>query len=249
LQLITKRQSDNTKERKGVARTEVVIIIILLCTICAITLSLQIAYAQNAPTSPARTVTSPGNQVTITSGANKTPATTVTGQENQITITTAVKKTALATSAAANSLTAELKIGNNVFPLNYQMTGGGNKLTGISLEKDNPTLLANISSLSKGTVTIQLPRNIIDSKQGNADDSFAVFLDGQYAAFDQIKNSTHVRTLAIDFDKGSTQIEIEGTHAVPEYSAVVPATLFTTAIIGIILATRKLGSKHGVMQR
>src|SRR5205823_5562099 len=44
------------------------------------------------------------------------------------------------------------------YPIIYHITGSGNKLKNISVQKDSTTLLANIWSQSNGTLTIELPR-------------------------------------------------------------------------------------------
>jgi len=156
------------------------------------------------------------------------------------------------TVTVESTFTANLKIGKKIYPINYQLTGTRNKIISIILEKDNSTLLANISSPSNGTLTIQLPRNIIDSKkQGtNIDESYAVLVDGKYAGFDQIKNDTRVRTLAIDLGGGSTNIEIVGTHAVPEFGTAASTALLSIAIAGVLITARaKFGPKIKLIQK
>ena len=83
----------------------------------------------------------------------------------------------------------------------------GGKLASISAEKDNTTLLVTASSKSNGNLTIELPRDVIDSKkQGSQDGSFVVFQDGQYSsASKQIKTDAQARILSINFDKGTEQ--------------------------------------------
>ena len=84
---------------------------------------------------------------------------------------------------------------------------------GVVEDKDKTTLLAIISSPSdKGTLTIEVPRNIVDDKkEGNADDKFTVHVDGKDATFREISNNKTTRTLAIDFNKDARLIEIIGT--------------------------------------
>ncbi len=148
-----------------------------------------------------------------------------------------------ATNKASNS-SINLKLGNKAYTFNYQITGG--KLTGISAEKDNITLLLNVSSTSNGKLTIELPRNITDSKkQGNVDDNFAVFQDGQYTAADEIRTNAQARTLMVGFDNGTSVIEITGTQMVPEFSTVVVA-IFAISIIGVILASSKYKVLPGI---
>jgi VCBS repeat-containing protein len=109
-----------------------------------------------------------------------------------------------------------LTIIDKSYPITYQITGG--KLNDITSEKDNTTLSVNISSTSNGTLIIELPRNLIDSKkQGtNTDEEYAIFEDSQYnIAVDEITKNATIRTLAIDFDKGSSEIQIVGSEIVP----------------------------------
>ena len=151
-----------------------------------------------------------------------------------IQITHAQNTTAI-NNATNNSIS--FKLGNQTYTIKYHIVGG--KLTGISAEKDNITLLLNISATSDGKLSIELPRNIIDSKkEGNVDDNYAVFVDGQYAAADEIRTTAQARTLMVGFDNGTSVIEITGTQLLPEFSTVVIA-IFAISIIGVILVTSK----------
>ena len=151
-----------------------------------------------------------------------------------------------ATNMTTNSSNIyNLQINGKTFPIKYQIEGTSNKLTAITLEKDNTTLLANISSKSKGKLSIEIPGNLIDSENNQRTAStsyndYAVFEDGQYTAYNETINNNK-RELAIDFDNGTGQIEIAGNHKVPEFtgSAIVGLfTLSTTAIIIIIIIAR-----------
>ncbi len=131
----------------------------------------------------------------------------------------------------------DLRLGNKTYPIKYQITGG--KLAGLSAEKDNMTLIVNVSSTSDGKLTIELPRNVIDSqKQGNVDDNFAVFEDGQYVVGNEIRTNAQARTLMVGFDNGTSVIEITGTRIVPEFATIALA-VFAIATSGIIVATSK----------
>jgi hypothetical protein len=141
------------------------------------------------------------------------------------------------TSGTSSNGSINFKIGNKAYPIKYQITGG--KLTGISAEKDNTTILVNVSATSNGKLIVELPRNVIDSKkQGNVDDNFAVFEDGQYSVDDEIRTNAQSRTLMVGFGNGTSVIEITGTHIVPEFATVAVA-VFAIATIGIIVATSK----------
>jgi hypothetical protein len=125
------------------------------------------------------------------------------------------------------------------YPIKYQIMGTGNKVNNISAETDNATLLVNIASQSNGRLSIELPRNIIDSKkQGNADDRYIIFEDGQVSNPEEIKTDNQTRTLAIDFDRGTGQIEISGTQIIPEFGTL-SALMLAVATAGIIIAYMK----------
>jgi hypothetical protein len=98
-------------------------------------------------------------------------------------------------------------------PLKYSITTG--KLLGVVEDKDKTTLIAVISTPSdKGTLNIELPRNIIDNKgQSNADAKYTVHVDGKDATFRETLNNPTARTLSIDFNKDARLIEIIGTQA------------------------------------
>jgi predicted secreted protein with PEFG-CTERM motif len=139
--------------------------------------------------------------------------------------------------------TTELTIGNISYPIRYGITGG-NELEGVKVQTDNITLLAEISSVSNGVLTMELPRNVIDSKQGNMDDTYAVFIDGQFVPYDEIMNDTQERTLRIDFGNGSEQIEISGTHVVPEFGPL--AALVLAISIGSVVVITRLKKTNGL---
>jgi hypothetical protein len=117
------------------------------------------------------------------------PAQNASGGANMVDNQTSSNRVLSTAATTVGNNTVTLNSGNNVYPIKYHITGGN--ATGISGEKDNTTLVVNISSTSNGKLTNELPRNVIDSKQRNRDANFVVFEDGQYSsASGQIKNNT-----------------------------------------------------------
>jgi hypothetical protein len=106
-----------------------------------------------------------------------------------------------------------LTINGKNHPIKYSITTG--KLLGVVEDKDKTTLIAVISTPSdKGTLTIEIPRNVLDDKgQSNADAKYTVHVDGKDATFRETSNNPTARTLAIDFTKDSRLVEIIGTQA------------------------------------
>jgi len=147
----------------------------------------------------------------------------------------AIETTFAQTISDAN--TFDLTIDNQKYPLKYNTTGGG--VTSITADPAQATFLINIASSEDGTLTIELPRNVIDSKaQGNTDEDYAVFIDDQPKAFEEITNNNEVRTLQIGFDKGAEKIEIAGTHIIPEFGPIAAIILGIAIIVFIVATTR-----------
>jgi hypothetical protein len=120
------------------------------------------------------------------------------------------------------------------YPIIYQITGSGNKLRNVTVEKDNATLQVNIDSKSNGTLTIKIPR--LSSHAQKNSTSFTVFEDGQYYSDFEQKNSTKLRQLKIHFDRGTGQVEILAGHTSPEFSMMSIA--FALPVIALIIHTK-----------
>ncbi len=125
----------------------------------------------------------------------------------------------------------------NQYPINYHITNG--RISGISIEKDNTTLLLNVTSVSNGTLIIELPRNVIDSKgPGNVDNNFTIFEDGQYVSYNEIATNSKSRIITLNFDNNPSVIEITGTHTVPEF-ANMSIVILAISIAGLMIYGRK----------
>jgi hypothetical protein len=99
-------------------------------------------------------------------------------------------------------------------PLKYVISTG--KLLGVVLEKSRATLTVILSSPStgNGNLTIQVPRDVVDSKkEGNADAQFKVHVDGKDATFTEISNTKTTRILSIQFNQNAKVIDIIGSQS------------------------------------
>jgi hypothetical protein len=133
-----------------------------------------------------------------------------------ILISTIPVHSAYAQNTNTNTLgeVTNLTINGKNYPIKYNITTTG-KLLGVVEDKDKTTLIAILSTLSdKGTLTIEIPRNVLDDKgQSNADAKYTVHVDGKDATFRETSNNPTARTLSIDFNKDARMIEIIGTQA------------------------------------
>ncbi|MDH3677658.1 MAG: PEFG-CTERM sorting domain-containing protein [Nitrosopumilus sp.] len=136
-----------------------------------------------------------------------------------------------------------VQVSGTDFTVGYEITGG--KLISITPDVDANSLIIAIDATDDGQLTITLPRELIDAKIGDDDDDFFVLVDGEEVDFNETTTSTD-RTLVISFPAGAEEIEIIGTHVVPEFGAIA-ALILAVAIISIIAVSTK--SKLSIMPR
>jgi hypothetical protein len=111
---------------------------------------------------------------------------------------------------------ANLVINGKTFPNKYNITGG--RLLGLVADNDKTAVVAVISpgGSCKMVLSIELPRNVIDSKgQGNTDTKFIVKINGKGVDYKEVANNLNARILGIDFSKDNRIIEITGTQMTP----------------------------------
>jgi len=131
-----------------------------------------------------------------------------------------------------------IKVEGTDFSVSYSITNG--KVLGIKADVPSKSLLVSIQTTGDGSLTIVLPRGLIDAKINNqTDDQFFVLNDGQQADFTETKTTTD-RTLTIPFTDGTEQIEIIGTWIIPEFGPIA-ALVLAIAIISIIAVSAKTG--------
>jgi len=120
--------------------------------------------------------------------------------------------------------------------INYEITGG--KLLSITPSVQDNSLIIIIDATDDGSLTLTIPRSVLDALLGNGDDDdFFVLVDGEEVDFDEITSATD-RTLTIPFQAGSEEIEIIGTFVVPEFGTIA-AMILAVAIISIIAISAK----------
>jgi len=127
--------------------------------------------------------------------------------------------------------------------IGYEITGG--KLLGIIPDVDSNSLIIYIDATDDGSLTLTIPRSVMDATINGGDDDFFVLIDGEEVDFDEITTSTD-RTLTIAFSAGAEEIEIIGTFVVPEFGTIA-AMILAVAIISIIAISAK--SRLSIMPR
>ena len=119
--------------------------------------------------------------------------------------------------------------------IGYTITGG--KVLGVTPDVDANSLIISIDATSDGSITLTIPRSVLDATINGEDDDFFVLVDGEEVDFDETTTSTD-RTLTIAFPVGAEEIEIIGTFVVPEFGTIA-AMILAVAIISIIAISAK----------
>jgi len=147
------------------------------------------------------------------------------------------------TSSNTMSSAKSMKVSGTELMIGYEMTTG--KVISVSPDTDASSLIVGISASDAGTITLELPRSVIDAKIGNMDDDLFVLIDGEEVSFEESLTKTS-RELMVSFPEGAEEIEIIGTFVIPEFGAIA-AMILAVAIVSIIAISAK--SKLSIMPR
>jgi len=131
----------------------------------------------------------------------------------------------------------QLDAGNSgTFDVKYTIRGG--TVENIEIEPENLGLLIKINALDDGKIVLELPRESIDAeKQNGEDEKFIILVNDVQTTYDQIRSESTVRTVGINFEKGDSEIQIIGTHVIPEFGTIIMIIL-TIGILASILLTK-----------
>jgi predicted secreted protein with PEFG-CTERM motif len=121
------------------------------------------------------------------------------------------------------------------YTVNYSITGA--TVDDISINPQDTSLIVSLKSSGDGSLTITIPRSLIDAKVGGSDDQFFVLVDGADTDFTESKTATD-RTVTVSFPEDTLQIEVIGTNVVPEFGGL-SSIILIVAIMSIVAITAK----------
>jgi predicted secreted protein with PEFG-CTERM motif len=125
---------------------------------------------------------------------------------------------------------------SGTFNVKYTISGGTVEI--IQIEPENLGLLVKINSLDNGKIILELPRESIDAeKQNGKDEKFIILIDDAQTTYEKIQSDSTIRIIGINFEKGDSEIQIIGTHVIPEFGTIVMIIL-TIGILSSILLTK-----------
>lgn len=153
----------------------------------------------------------PGSTATITTAGNKTIVSASASSKTSAGGGGSSSSNKLALNKTGFTNTYVLTVNGKIFPIKYDINGG--KLVGMLADKDRSTLVLVLNPSAKGgNMTIELPRNLIDSKgASNVDTKYQVKIDGKGVDYKEVANNLNARIVSINFSKDNRFMEIIGT--------------------------------------
>ncbi len=125
------------------------------------------------------------------------------------------------------------------FNVNYTISGGTVKT--MTIDAQSLSVIVSVNSTNDGTITLQLPRALIDAKTNvGQDDTFIILIDGAEVKSQTESANNDFRNVTVQFLQGDKDIEIIGTQIVPEFGPIA-ALVLAIAIISIIAVSAKTG--------
>jgi hypothetical protein len=175
--------------------------------------SLQYVSAQNSSNSQNSSSSKNASSTPTINKPNKTTNTTivVTGAKAS---TAKASITAPSYNRSGFSNLSVLTINGKNFPIKYSIKGG--KLVGMLADSDRSTLVLVLNpGKNGGNLTLELPRNVIDSKgASNGDTKYQLKIDGKGVDYKEVANNAYARVLSINFSKDNRFMEVIGTKMI-----------------------------------
>lgn len=118
--------------------------------------------------------------------------------------------------------TFQVQISNNPQIFNVPYTIFGGSVMKMSVDTSNPSLTVSILSVNYGTITLSLPRSLLDAKTSNGIDvPFTILMDGTETIAQKDQGTTSDRILTIQFLQGSKDIQIMGSSVESQNNSTI----------------------------
>ena len=129
-----------------------------------------------------------------------------------------------------------LKLSESDHVLSYDLSGAN--LNNILPQPESNSLMILIDSMDDGSLSIALPRDVIDAKSANGlDASFFILVDGEEALFEETISETE-RIISVNFPAGTEKVEIIGTFVIPEFGTIAMMILVVSIVSLIVLSSK-----------
>lgn len=143
----------------------------------------------------------------------------------------------------ADAIESSIHLEGALNPITYKITGG--EIINITPNVDKLSLIVTLDAFENGSVTLEIPKTVLDSVKDDKDATVLILIDGAQTTFEETITSID-RTITISFPEGAKRIEIIGSFVIPEFGTIA-AMILAVAIISIIAVSSK--SRLNIMPR
>jgi predicted secreted protein with PEFG-CTERM motif len=138
-----------------------------------------------------------------------------------------------------------LVVEDETYRIEYEVSDG--EVKSMYVKPSEKKLVILILTQEPGTLTIVLPREVIDAVEAGKDVNYVVSLFDLETGSEKTVNllgtlSAEARTLTIEYEAGTDLIEILGTTVVPEFGPIA-GIILAVAVVGIIATTARFSGK------
>ena len=130
-----------------------------------------------------------------------------------------------------------------IYCIPYKISDGLVSTTKGKLNSDTKTITIDIQGQDIGTITLDIPRYILDSKSSDGGDStFVIMVNGKMIEYQELESDSDSRQIKLDYSIGDkATFEIIGTHIIPEFGSVA-LLIFIASIMSILIVSKSFSN-------
>ena len=122
-----------------------------------------------------------------------------------------------------------------IYCIPFKIITGTVSSTKGTLNSDTKTFSFDMQGHDISSITLQIPRYVLDSKSSDADSVFTVMSNGKMIQPKELDGDSISRNIQLDFPATSkVTVEIIGTHAIPEFGSIT-LLILVGAIMSILV--------------
>ena len=122
------------------------------------------------------------------------------------------------------------------YSIGYNIVGG--KVLEMTVDQSTFSLHVQVESKTGGSLSLNLPRELIDAKKLDGSDDVYLISEGKQILNFTETRADNVRTLVITYPAGTNDVSIYGTHVVPEFPIAI--TILVVGFVTTMLFSRKI---------
>jgi len=127
-----------------------------------------------------------------------------------------------------------LEIDEHVFDIKYEINAD---VIAMAIDQESKSLLVGIENAQDSQFLIAFPKEMINAENGE----FAVLVNGVEIEY-EISSDSQDYTLIFYVPVDSEEVEIIGTHVIPEFPIGIMAIVATVMMGSIVISRSRLGS-------